>query len=285
MLLACSIQGDVYPFLENPLNEDCDILDAALTSSPDLLDEIPDHLQLRYPHLVAKAIRQWGKDEDVWDLFDGVCEDLWSNPLVARAWAARGGDYLHEEFDDDMEDDKELFLLIAEHNPHDFWCASERLCNDKEYMMQVVGKNPLVLREASRSLLNNFDVALVAFGGGDDDADDDSVAALRSRDLPGSFDINDREDFEFITGFAAKVRERLATHEIFVTVVMCAMSAAKNAAKGECIVTDSHFRTLDQGSETSMAYRVLLAEFMGVPVGKELRRLRSASVNLAAWGY
>ena len=150
--------------------------------------------------------------------------------------------------------------------------------------MQVVGKNPTLLREASRTVLRNFDVALVAFGGGDD-ADENSTTALQSRDLAGSFDINDREDFEFITGFAVKVREKLATHEGFVTVVMCGMSAAKDSASEESSSTDSPFRTLDQGSETSMAYRILLAEFMGVPVGRELRRLRRASVNLAAWGF
>jgi Domain of unknown function (DUF4116) len=51
-----------------------------------------------------------------------------------------------------MVDDKELFFVMAEHVPEDFWCASERLCNDKEFMMQVVGKDPTLLREASQVL-------------------------------------------------------------------------------------------------------------------------------------
>ena len=53
---------------------------------------------------------------------------------------------------------------------------------------------------------------MLVHGGGGDDAAEDSDAALQSRDLVGSFDINGREDFEFTTGFAAKVREKLATH-------------------------------------------------------------------------
>ena len=123
---------------------------------------------------------------------------------------------------------------------------------------------------------------LVAFAGEDDAAEDSDVAS-QSRDLVGSFDINDhREDLEFMTGFATKVSETLASHEIFVTVAMCGMAAAKSSAREGCSSTDSSFRTLDQGRETSMAYRILLAEFMGVPVGRELCRLRRASVNLAA---
>ena len=51
-----------------------------------------------------------------------------------------------------MADDKELLLVIAEHVQVDYWCASERLCNDKEFMMQVVGKNPTLLREALQVL-------------------------------------------------------------------------------------------------------------------------------------
>jgi hypothetical protein len=121
---------------------------------------------------------------------------------------------------------------------------------------------------------------LVAFAGEDDAAEDSDVAS-QSRDLVGSFDINDhREDLEFITGFATNVRETLASHEIFVTVAMCGMAAAKSSAREGCSSTDSSFRTLDQGRETSMAYRILLAECMGVPVG-----LRRASIHQAAWGY
>ena len=100
---------------------------------------------------------------------------------------------------------------------------------------------------------------LVAFVG-EDDAAEDSDAASQSRDLVGSFDINDhREDLEFMTGFATKVSETLASHEIFVTVAMCGMAAAKGSAREGCSSTDSNFRTLDQGRETSMAYRILLA--------------------------
>ena len=51
-----------------------------------------------------------------------------------------------------MVADKEQFLVIAEHGPENFWCASGRLCNDKEFMMQVVGKNPTLLREALQVL-------------------------------------------------------------------------------------------------------------------------------------
>ena len=87
-------------------------MDAALDGNPVLLTAIPDCLHLRYPDLVFRAMHQWDMDDDEGNLFDCVHHELWANPLVTRAWAPQGGYYLHEEFDDDMVDDKELFWSL-----------------------------------------------------------------------------------------------------------------------------------------------------------------------------
>ena len=87
-------------------------MDAALDGNPVLLTAIPDCLHLRYPDLVVRAMHQWDKDNYEGNWFDCVHHELWANPLVTRAWAPQGGYYLHEEFDDDMVDDKELFWSL-----------------------------------------------------------------------------------------------------------------------------------------------------------------------------
>ena len=238
---------------------------------------------MQHPDLVALAIRRW--DGDIWESLNYSNEEVWSNLIVARAWVSKGGGYLFKHFDEAATEDRDIFLLIAEHNPEDFRFASDRLNNDKDFMLQVVSNNPTLLLEASPSVLRDFDIALEAFGGGGDDEEaEDAAKAVQRRDLAGSFDFNDRADFEFITGVAAKVRERLGAHDNFVKVVLCAMSP-QTKTSNKLSDDEGHFRTLDQGSETSLAYRVLLAKFMGIPVGRELRLLRRTSVNLAAWGY
>ena len=231
----------------------------------------------QHPDLVARAIREDYEDEEIWELFDSIDENLWSRPEVAHAWASRGGDYLHEEFPEEFEDDEELFLLFAEHNSSDFWCVSEKLTRNKEFMLKVVGINPNLIREASRKLSQDFEVALVAFGGGNGQ----KRAFERSRDLPGMFDISDGDDLEFLTNFAKEVRARLESHESFIRL-LCGMSTKRSPGEDEA---PCPLRLLNQGGETCLAYRKLLAQYTGIPMGRELRQLRRASVNLAVWGF
>ena len=222
-----------------------------------------------YPDLVADAIRSFNTDE-IWELFEFIDRDLWSDRRVAHAWLAKGGNYLHEVFPDEFKNDKEAFLLIAEHFPPDFQYASEYLCNNKEFLMQVVDKNATLFKNVSSRLARDFDLALVAFGG----------SGAQSRDLAGShYDVNDRDDLTFLFSFALKVRAKIVSHDNFVKRVLCGMSARHVDGDG------FHLPLLDQGDETSLAYKKLLAEFLGVPMGSELRLLRRASTNLAIWGY
>lgn len=267
VLQALLRDHEILALVSSPLTEDRDVIEAALQCSTQALFGINDFVQMMYPDLVAGAIKSYESD-DIWELYDCIDDDLWSDHRVAHAWLARGGDYLHEEFSEDLENDKHAFLLIAEHNPGDFWCASEELCNDHEFMLQVVEKNATLLRESSAQLAHDFEMALVAFGG----------SSAKSRDLAGLYDINDRDDIQFITEFAKEVREKVRSHENFVKRILCGMSTGKS-------VTICRLPLLDQGQETSLAYKKLLAEYLGIPIGKELRLLRRASLNLAKWGY
>jgi Domain of unknown function (DUF4116) len=266
----CSIMAE----LDRPLSTDRDVIEAAIDCSYESLIHLPESVQIMYPDLVAKAIRSCPDDSDIWQVFDLIEESLWSCRDVAYAWASKGGDFLHEEFPDEFEDDKELFLLIAEHNPADFWCSSETLCKDKDFMLQVMQKNPLMIREVAAELKADFEIGLAAFGGGEST----SLAATSSCDLPGRFDFNDPNDFKFITDLAKKVRMRLSVHDHFVTVILCGISI-------DCGGTSSQLCLLDQGKDTSLSYKMQLAQYLDVPAGKELGMLRRASANLSRWGY
>jgi hypothetical protein len=48
---------------------------------------------------------------------------------------------------------------------------------------------------------------------------------------------------------------------------------------------ESCLAILNQGDETSLVYKRLLAEYVGIPVGNKAKVLRQASINLARWGY
>jgi hypothetical protein len=279
-IFACSHDLEYWEFFKEQMPEDRDVFAAAIRCSPEaLLVDVSPFTQHLFPDLVAEAIRKFETD-DIWEIFDCVDEALWHEPAIVHAWVERGGDYLHEEFPESFENDEQLFLLIAEHNPSDFWCSSESLCKKKDFMLKVVAKKAILIKEAAgERLKNDFDLALVAFSGTENGG----------CELAGTFDIHDKDQFQFITKFAKDVRKRLQLHDSFVQL-LCAMTFAnsKNSVKRSKRTTPSQkcrLFMLNQGKETSIAYRKLLAEFLDVPRGEQLKMLRKASAHLARWGY
>jgi hypothetical protein len=260
LLQACRVDGDVLELVHMSLLSDRDVIRTALKTTPDALCFVPAFAQHMFPDLVARAIRDTPQVE-LWDIYESVDEDLWGNREVALAWAANGGDYLHDDFPPEMELDEELFLLIAQHNPEDFWCASDDdLLNKKEFMLKVVEKDGSLLRDASEDLVHDFDLALVAFAG--------------TSTLVGLYLTGRGRDFQFLVEFATKVRARLEVHEGFVKGVLC------GTTKGALPLS-----ILNQGRETTFAYTKLIADFLGIPKNEELRLLRQASSHLVAWGF
>lgn len=61
-----------------------------------------------------------------------------------------------------------------------------------------------------------------------------------------------------------------ATPRLYVDVLLPGMSRFADSSS-------SPLALLDQGAETSVVYRKLLAELLGVPTGNELRQLRQVS--------
>ena len=97
---------------------------------------------------------------------------------------------------------------------------------------------------------------------------------------------NHKETLAFCTGidqaaFKNNVKGKMDLHKTFVNDFL----------RGIAIVTPhvppprrSHLPMLDRGVETSQAFKQLIAEYLGVPVGKKLTLLRTAWDNLESLG-
>jgi hypothetical protein len=282
MVLAASKTHEVLELLqEYPLSEDRDVVVAGLGTSPppEALYELSGWVQVMYPDLVALAIRNCDTDS-IWDVYDSIEEPLWHEEQVVHAWLARGGDYLHEEFLPETEYDEQAFLLIAEHNPEDFWYAANELCTDKGYLSRVLNVNPLLFRDLpTPQLAHDYDLALVALGGSFSSttpthSSNSAEVERKRRNLVGWYDINDGDDFVFWTEFAVWVHDQVLMQESFVSLIL-----------GGIMSSTCHLSVLNQGYETSLVYKKLLAEFVGVPMGQRLAVFRKASANLVRWGY
>jgi len=70
------------------------------------------------------------------------------------------------------------------------------------------------------------------------------------------------------------IRQQLGTHDAFVKLVLGSIHFSESKP--------SNLAALDHGGETTVVARTkLIAEYVGVPVGAELGKLRRARGNLA----
>jgi hypothetical protein len=298
MVLAVRQNCRIYALLherDNLLSEDRDVVVAALgqTPSPEALSNVSAWVQIMYPDIVATAISTCDTD-DIWDIYDAIAKPLWQNSQIVYAWLSRGGSFLHEDFLPEMNSDAQAFMLIAQYCPQDFCYATHELRLDKAFLSKVLDVNPFLLHDFNFGYLYMFDLALIAFGGSASAATPSTPAVIRKRrDLIGLYDGNNATHFSILTDFAKYVHEKVIQHEQFVTLILGGIKFAEPPSYGNHTepidqsgsVESSCLAILNQGDETSLVYKRLLAEFVGIAVGNEANVLRQASINLARWGY
>jgi hypothetical protein len=115
--------------------------------------------------------------------------------------------------------------------------------------------------------------------GNDQDLDGDVVGS-NHREEVSARDGTDR-DVSDIHDFALRIRERLSGYLQFRILLLGMAPAGSERTTGP----PRPLLILDQGSETSRAYKGRIAEYVGIPTGPELLKLVKASTALARWGY
>jgi len=85
---------------------------------------------------------------------------------------------------------------------------------------------------------------------------------------PVDYELKDRRRVAW--QLHGQVQDLLKVHETFCSTLLCGMVCSSGSA----------LMALDQGTETSLAYKKKIAAFLDVPTGKKLRRLRRADSNL-----
>ena len=236
-----------------------------------------DHQRLD-PNVVMKAFGQLGRQQQQvnWytasDIAHKIAPDLWlwQNRALLLQWFRSGLPFTATfRRMTALADDQDVFLLIAEHcqqeavNNRSFANASRALRANKMFMIKAVEHDASLFGFASVALQQDFDLALLAFA-----AEDPAVvgAYLNEQHHP-----NQRH---FVESFHRQVRDMLSVHEAFLTF-LCGMSPR----------SASTLTVLDQGSETSLGHKQLIAAFLDVPIGKKLHSLRRARTNLEESRY
>jgi hypothetical protein len=262
MIEAVKNDSIAFEYCSDELQQDLDVVKAAIEASPTCLYLVSENFQLENPDIVIMAIEQTDAEE-LGSTYDDVYEELWTNRDVAKAWLSAGGDWLEDQFPDEFSQDEELFLVVADQNYSEFDYANDSLKSNKEFMLRAVAKDGRVFKDACSDLRHDRDLALAAFG--------NSQEAIHY--------FSGKEDFEFMVTFSKGINERLAENDVFTREVLGAV--ARPAMSGcRCLLP-----MLNQGEETTSSYKQSLAGYLGLPEKDELHLLRETSRNLLHWGF
>jgi hypothetical protein len=271
MLNAVRHDYRIYDVLYAPLNQDEDIITAALGQSANALMYIPAFVQRQYPNQIANSIRNWtasarSRREQLPDIHNAhwveyVGAEVWTNREVALAWSSVGGSY-RESFLGRFDNDEELFLLIAQHNWSQFNNASNALRSNKAFMRKAVELNGVLILDAEGCLQHDLELAIIAFSNTDN--------------ILEAFDPF--YDQEFLNKVWQRISGKLQEHAIIELIMLAIFSSPRESSNPD-IPSFCPFVLLNQGRETTKTYLQLLKAYLGVPRGKELQQLQMAQQN------
>lgn len=247
-----------FEYCTEDLQLDIDIVMAALPFS---LSLVSDTYQFENPEVVKVAIEKSDKS-DLWMTHDDIFEGMWTNREVVLAWLRKGGDWLHEEFPEEFENDEEIWLTVAANNWSEFEFSSDELKNNKAFMLKLLDIDGRIIQEAE-DLRHDYDIVLAAF----------------SKDVRAVQFFSGGEDFEFICGFAKWVRQQIDECNTFKGEIVSTISNPSSSRDGACPLG-----MLNQGPELLNFYSEEIASFLGLPDPDRLLMLKTVSNNLLSWG-
>lgn len=143
----------------------------------------------------------------------------WAHRDVAIAWFRAGLPFLHGVMTTypaclSLSNDKEIFLLVAEHCVPDLkkesnLSSSQALRNNKEFMTKVLAKDASLFLCASTELKHDFDFVTLAF-------------ASSPEIIKEYMEEQNEVDLEFLIRVSEHTQSHLATHEACIqTLLWC----------------------------------------------------------------
>jgi len=293
MVAICSYDPWVYESISSDslLKNDSQIVETVLKGDTMFVLALSARVQLAHPFLVGTALARLPLymkrlREDV---KTSLADSLWSDRSVALGWAKGGGDF-HERFPTSFKSDGELLLTFQGNVAVEFdrTPIPAQFRANKEYMMQAVERSPSCLSRVAASLVGEVDLLVAALSDirsmahfhADEDGLDPWIDHLFEDEDEDSVYSKGQHRCWFWVG--KHVRARLHSHDIFVKLVLgsTGRQTEDDASNHTFASTSSPFALLSNQA----AYMKPIAEYLGIPMGEELRRLRGARRTLALNG-
>lgn len=258
VLAALQKEPLLFTYVSNRLRLDVDVIIAAMTEATaiDVLRTVPSEMQEAHVEIAVKAIQVVPHHRMRYVRVYVRPATVWQDRNVAIAWIRRGNPVM--ESMQPLLADESIAMELAQYNPFEFSRVAAPLRADRDFMLRAVKVNGRVLRYAAPELQKS-DMELLV----------EAVANTPDATWSGP-----------LSRFAVTkyVEDKLKLYNTF----MCEF------LRGIAISTPhvpparrSQLPLLDRGVETSQAFKRIIAEFLGVPCGATLHKMRAAQTNLS----
>jgi hypothetical protein len=290
-------QSYVYQHLPQDFQRDREIVEATLcgATAACFCEVISTDIQAMFPELIAQWLR-CNACEVRPDFFRRrdlqFAPELWRNRAFVMAFTETGGSKFCDRFGFDYNvyrEDRTVLLAVGKISVQRF----AKICpamyrRDKEFMLEAIGVSASLLKAVHHSLLDDFGFLSAAIATNKETISlMDSNLVTKKHVSPPNFvfisppptqDEREKRGMFKLTALARHVRDKLHSHKGFLQLL-------RGMGTGQKVKHDSPLTLLNQGSETSDAYKRRIAEFLGAPLGAELKRQRELLLELTRWGY
>lgn len=275
MLTACKGDPAILNSIDQSLLFDRQFVESLLEAEPLALVRLPQRAQLLFPDLVVKAFGPLCQQSPRMDmayamkLSSHIAQELWRDRHTILQWYAAGLPFIdNRDSGTWCQDDREISMLIArnccsEFRAKSFSQSSPILREDKAFMLKILTVDATLYLCMPDSVKLDFDLSVLAFSGSS------KTIEFKSQDGAEGKKVNDH-----VSVVMSQVTQLLELYDTFHATVLCGMSHGADGSKSSTLAA------LDQGTETLVYHKRMIAAYLGIPTGDKLAILRRASANI-----
>lgn len=262
MIEACSKRAAELGRVEMSLLMNEDFVKQIIKIKPLGMIFLPQEVLTAFPDLVEKALPKFFEaDAEPPHRFCSeilaakLGPELLHRPTFAKAWFCSGGMFYPDHFPEEWKDREDIFLLIAEHYSKpakdQFQHATDRLKGKLDFMIRATEYDASIFEVAADAIKGDYELV---------------VRYTSSRNHAGRY-VNRDDSAEWraeIENLKTRLHDDLRTYKRFIAFFLRPLSGFESTWQQHCPVS-----LLNQGSETTLAYKKLMAEYLGIPTGKK----------------
>ena len=286
MVDAVELEQDNIEVVNDELFEDRDFIERV--EHPRAIAKSSEEFQIKNLDLVEEAmdrLTEYNMFKDYW--CESLSPQVWSHRSVVmkrltidKQW--RNTDDRHilkflHDIDDDhpLLNDKEIVSLSVSRRPSDLKYANEDLQNDKKFILKCVRDSGVkeserILKHISMKIRFDTDIIIAAIA----KSDGNVVDCWNVLKFDG--------DEAYLSAILSQMRRSLQLHDMFMKVFL--MGASRDDQHTVHPSLRSPLPMLNQGAETSIKLKKMIAEYAGVPIGQSYIETKGAIAALERFG-